>query len=49
MDYTLVIWTPETGRTEQACATMTDVQNLVIDFIRTTTANEYVIRVVLNA
>jgi hypothetical protein len=48
MDYTLIIFTPDTGRTATACATMTDVQNLLVDFVRTTREQNYVIEVRMN-
>ncbi len=48
MDYTLIITTPDTGRTNTACATMTDVQNLIVDFIRKQTEQAYIIEVVFN-
>lgn len=50
MDYTLIITTPSTGRNVIACATMTDVQNQIVYFIRhSNTENSYVIEVVFNA
>lgn len=48
MDYTLIITTPYTGRTEIGNATMTEVQNHIVDFIRTTPEQSYVIEVVYN-
>lgn len=48
MDYTLIIITPDTGRTNVACATMTDVQNMIVDFIRHTKEQNYIIEVVFN-
>lgn len=48
MDYTLVISTPDKGRTTIGCATMTDVQNQIVDFIRHTKEQNYVIEVAFN-
>ena len=49
MDYTLIIFTPDTGRTNVALATMTDVHNTIVDFLRTTKEQNYVIEVVFNS
>lgn len=48
MDYTLVITTPDTGRTAFACATMTDVTNQIVHFVRYNTENSFVIETVFN-
>ena len=48
MDYTLIISTPDAGRTNIACATFTDVQNQIAHFIRYTTEKSFVIEVKLN-
>lgn len=48
MDYTLIITTPDTGRTSVACATKTDVQNLIVDFVRRNEEDNYIIEVVFN-
>ena len=48
MDYTLIIATPDTGRTNIACATMTDVQNYITEFIHTTSELSFFIEVVVN-
>jgi hypothetical protein len=49
MDYTLIITTPDTGRNVIACATMTDVQNQIVYFIRhSNTEQNYIIEVKFN-
>lgn len=48
MDYTIVFTTPDTGRTNVACATMTDVQNFIVNFIRHNTENNFVIELIFN-
>jgi hypothetical protein len=49
VDYTLLITTPDTGRNVITCATMTDVQNQIVHFIRhSNTENNYIIEVVFN-
>ena len=45
MDYTLIITTPDMGRNTVACATMTDVQNFIVDFLRRNKEQSYVIEV----
>jgi hypothetical protein len=48
MDYTLVITTPDKGRTTTGCATMTDVQNHIVDFIRHNKEQNFLIELILN-
>lgn len=48
MDYTLIISTPDKGRNTHGCATMTDVQNQIVEFIRSNKESNFVIEVVFN-
>lgn len=48
MDFTLIVTTPDTGRTNVACATMTDVENHIVDFLRLNQERSFVIEAVLN-
>ena len=48
MDYTVIFTTPSTGRTTVACATRTDVDNFIVDFLRSNRDENFTIELVVN-